>query len=127
MATNNNNKRSENKTSSGQQPSRLQRRAPASISINPVKEWNVAIPLLSPLTSPVDRSIEMKLRDQDLQQQHKKKNNNSNQGMEGEKPPVFKKWQHPAAPFGYEPNTQSDLVLSFESNINISSILIKMI
>ncbi|CAM8943403.1 hypothetical protein QQ045_008945 [Rhodiola kirilowii] len=97
MASNSN--KSESKS---RQPSRLQRRAPASIKINPVKEWNVAIPLLSPLISPVDRSIEMKLREQqeEKQQQKKKKNN---QGMETS---VFKKWQHPAAPFGYEPSTQ---------------------
>ncbi|CAH1412316.1 unnamed protein product [Lactuca virosa] len=31
------------------QPSRLQRRAPASIQVTPVGHWNVAIPLLSPL------------------------------------------------------------------------------
>ncbi|XP_010104059.2 LOW QUALITY PROTEIN: uncharacterized protein At4g14450, chloroplastic [Morus notabilis] len=82
------------------QPSRLQRRAPASLQISPVSDWNVAIPLLSPLASPsspppppnskpLDRTADNKSRDAD-----------------SDKPPVvvFKKWQaHPAAPFSYEP------------------------
>ncbi|KAB1219144.1 hypothetical protein CJ030_MR3G008385 [Morella rubra] len=81
------------------QPSRLQRRAPASLQISaPASNWNVAIPLLSPLasspTSPklvTDRMGEMKAREESRQQ-----------GAEHEKV-VFKKWQHPAAPFCYEP------------------------
>ncbi|GMN53470.1 hypothetical protein TIFTF001_022606 [Ficus carica] len=88
------------------QPSRLQRRAPASLQISPVSDWNVAIPLLSPLASPssppaaaappkpkpkpkpLDRTADAKSRDAD-----------------SDKPPVvvFKKWQHPAAPFCCEP------------------------
>ncbi|KAL0322494.1 UNVERIFIED_CONTAM: putative protein, chloroplastic [Sesamum calycinum] len=77
------------------QPSRLQRMAPASIQINPVTEWNVAIPLLSPLVqSPNNLTAELK------------------SGSSGDKEPVsaaekpvvvMKKWQHPAAPFCYEP------------------------
>ncbi|GFP85795.1 hypothetical protein PHJA_000723200 [Phtheirospermum japonicum] len=70
------------------QPSRLQRRvpAPASIQINPLSEWNVAIPLLSPLDlSPDNLTAEIK---------------------SSEKPVavvVMKTWQHPAAPFCYQP------------------------
>uniref|UniRef100_A0A7N0US15 Uncharacterized protein n=1 Tax=Kalanchoe fedtschenkoi TaxID=63787 RepID=A0A7N0US15_KALFE len=102
---------------SQRQPSRLQRRAPASININPVKEWNVAIPLLSPLTSPVDRSLEIKMREQEQKKQNKNTNSNStsnssSQGMEIDKP-VFKKWQHPAAPFGYDPTSQHRSCIRF--------------
>ncbi|KAK4786881.1 hypothetical protein SAY86_010714 [Trapa natans] len=67
-------------------PSRLQRQAPASLHISPSPpEWNVAIPLLTPLaTSPISPP----------------------RLLAAEKPqevqPVFKKWQHPAAPFSYE-------------------------
>lgn len=88
------------------QPSRLQRRRPASLQINPTSSshWNAAIPLLSPLISSptaIDRTVEMKSKDEQLpppqpQQQR-------NQSAEADKPPVFKKWQHPAAPFYYEP------------------------
>ncbi|KAL2242656.1 uncharacterized protein At4g14450, chloroplastic [Sesamum indicum] len=80
----------------GRRPlSRLQRMAPASIQINPVTEWKVAIPLLSPLVqSPNNLTAELK------------------SGSSGDKEPVsaaekpvvvMKKWQHPAAPFNYEP------------------------
>ncbi|KAH6768526.1 hypothetical protein C2S51_013862 [Perilla frutescens var. frutescens] len=79
-----------------QQLSRLQRRAPASIQINPVTEWNVAIPLLSPLVrSPDNLTAEIKSfssRDKE------------SVASAAEKPAVvIKKWQHPAAPFCYEP------------------------
>ncbi|KAL7177711.1 hypothetical protein ACSBR2_030973 [Camellia fascicularis] len=72
------------------QSSRLQRQAPASIQIRPA-DWKAAIPLLSPLiTSPTshDLTVEMK---------------SCNNQQEPAKPIVFKKWQHPAAPFSYEP------------------------
>ncbi|OWM68117.1 uncharacterized protein At4g14450, chloroplastic-like [Punica granatum] len=82
------------------QPSRLQRRAPASLQIAaPASHWNVAIPLLSPLasspTSPelIDRPAvaeEVRLREDPRADQERK-------------PVVFKTWQHPAAPFCYEP------------------------
>ncbi|XP_057475209.1 uncharacterized protein At4g14450, chloroplastic-like [Actinidia eriantha] len=77
--------------------SRLQRRRPASIQINPVTDWKAAIPLLSPLiTSPTS---------QDLTADIKSCNNqlHRNQASDPEKPIVFKKWHHPAAPFCYEP------------------------
>ncbi|OAY28065.1 uncharacterized protein At4g14450, chloroplastic [Manihot esculenta] len=85
--------------SSPAQPSRLQRRRPASLQINPPTSscWNTAIPLLSPLvTSPIaiDQMAEM---NQQQPLQHR------NQGTEPDKPTVFKKWQHPAAPFCCEP------------------------
>ncbi|KAG7996813.1 hypothetical protein I3843_01G180200 [Carya illinoinensis] len=82
------------------QPSRLQRRAPASLQIStPSSTWNVAIPLLSPLaaspTSPklvTDRTVDMRPREESRQL-----------CSEPEKLVSFKKWQHPAAPFCYEP------------------------
>ncbi|XWS13813.1 hypothetical protein CRYUN_Cryun36dG0070700 [Craigia yunnanensis] len=89
------------------QPSRLQRRAPASLQINPVSSWNVAIPLLSPLASPppsIDRRTTEKREDLPRQEQQRQ-----SQAKESEKL-VFKMWQHPAAPFCYEP---SPLVPSF--------------
>ena len=56
----------------------------------------MAIPLLSPLaSSPVDRTLEMKSRADSKQEQHQI-------AAELEAPVVFKKWQHPAAPFCYE-------------------------
>ncbi|XP_044497947.1 uncharacterized protein At4g14450, chloroplastic-like [Mangifera indica] len=83
---------SRNKTAT--QPSRLQRRRPASLQISPASSWNVAIPLLSPLASSptsIDVAAEIKSRTESRQEQRR----------DGEKP-VFKKWQHPAAPFCYE-------------------------
>ncbi|KAK7344005.1 hypothetical protein VNO77_13192 [Canavalia gladiata] len=74
------------------QPSRLQRRAPSSLQINRAVEWNVAIPLLSPLASSPP-PIELKPPQETPQR-------------EPEKVTVsFKKWQHPAAPFCYDPAT----------------------
>ncbi|CAI0383908.1 unnamed protein product [Linum tenue] len=78
------------------QPSRLQRRRPASLQISPASSsfWSAAIPLLSPLdTSPtaVDRKFESQIQNQQR-----------GGGGEAEKAAVFKKWQHPAAPFCYE-------------------------
>uniref|UniRef100_A0A5B7AXC0 Uncharacterized protein n=1 Tax=Davidia involucrata TaxID=16924 RepID=A0A5B7AXC0_DAVIN len=89
------------------QPSRLQRRAPASIQIIPVSDWKVAIPLLSPLVSPSspkshDQMAEMKSSKEESIKQHNH-HHSSNQVTEPEKTMVFKKWQHPAAPFCYEP------------------------
>ncbi|CAK9183891.1 unnamed protein product, partial [Ilex paraguariensis] len=77
---------------------RLQRRAPASIQINRPSDWNVAIPLLSPLvtspSAPQSKKLTAEIRRPD-----------DNQSTEAakEKAVVFKKWQHPAAPFCYEP------------------------
>ncbi|KAB2619846.1 hypothetical protein D8674_037412 [Pyrus ussuriensis x Pyrus communis] len=95
------------RSSSGnrRQPSRLQRRAPppSSLQINRVTDWNVAIPLLSPLVSP-DQPIEAKSRDDARQHQRQQKElpRHHQQGAEADKSAqvaVFKKWQHPAAPF----------------------------
>ncbi|KAH7522142.1 uncharacterized protein At4g14450, chloroplastic [Ziziphus jujuba] len=83
-------------------PSRLQRRAPASLQISPVSDWNIAIPLLSPLVSPtspkaIERTVEIKSREE---------HRHHHQSAEPEKPAAtavaFKKWQHPAAPFCYD-------------------------
>ncbi|KAI3459473.1 hypothetical protein Pfo_016136, partial [Paulownia fortunei] len=87
----------ENRNLSGRrQPSRLQRRAPASIQINPVTDWNVAIPLLSPLVqSPNNLTAEIKSCSN---------SDKESVAAAAEKPVVvMKKWQHPAAPFCYEP------------------------
>lgn len=77
------------------QPSRLQMRAPASIQINPVTEWNVAIPLLSPLVqSPNNLTAAIKSCS----------NSDKESVAAAEKPVVvMKKWKHPAAPFCHEP------------------------
>ncbi|XP_057771360.1 uncharacterized protein At4g14450, chloroplastic-like [Salvia miltiorrhiza] len=90
------------KSAARRQPNRLQRRAPASLQISPVTEWKAAIPLLSPLVqSPTSDDATIEVR------------SCTNSGSEtsaaaavaaAEKPGmVMKKWQHPAAPFGYEP------------------------
>ncbi|XP_021291331.1 uncharacterized protein At4g14450, chloroplastic-like [Herrania umbratica] len=89
------------------QPSRLQRRAPASLQISPVSSWNVAIPLLSPLASSppsIDRKTVEKREEPPRQEQQRQ-----SQTTEPEKI-VFKMWQHPAAPFCNEP---APLVPSF--------------
>ncbi|KAK2972984.1 hypothetical protein RJ640_022041 [Escallonia rubra] len=81
------------------QPSRLQRRAPASIKISPSRDWNVAIPLLSPLVSPTSPSRTADNRsgkDESKREHH-------HQVAEPGKPVAYKKWQHPAAPFCNEP------------------------
>lgn len=83
------------------QPSRLQRRAPASIQVAPVGNWNVAIPLLSPLIlSPeVKRTCVENMKEEC----RRGVNSESKIASEAEKTPiVYKKWQHPAAPFYYE-------------------------
>ncbi|KAL1200053.1 hypothetical protein V5N11_030279 [Cardamine amara subsp. amara] len=83
-----------------QQRSRLQRRAP-SLMIKPesVSTWNMAIPLLSPL-APTPRSS----FDQSYVPQPKNKTEKPVEEVI-KKTPVFKKWQHPASPFCYEPVT----------------------
>ncbi|KAM3708186.1 hypothetical protein ACJW31_02G078300 [Castanea mollissima] len=88
--------RNKSGTSSRSQPSRLQRRAPASLQIAaPASStWNVAIPLLSPLaTSPTSPKLGAD-EPRQLQQQ--------SSVAETDKVGC-KKWQHPAAPFGYGP------------------------
>ncbi|KAL3626398.1 hypothetical protein CASFOL_029947 [Castilleja foliolosa] len=78
--------------------SRLQRRAPASLQISPVTEWNVAIPLLSPLvqspTSDFNPTVEIK---------SSCSGGKKESAAAAEKPVVvMKNWQHPAAPFCYD-------------------------
>ncbi|KAI3804280.1 hypothetical protein L1987_25701 [Smallanthus sonchifolius] len=84
------------------QPSRLQRRAPASIQVTPVSNWNVAIPLLSPLATSPDAKrncIEISKEECRIAVSSDVKS-----VSESEKAPIVcKKWQHPAAPFFYEP------------------------
>ncbi|XP_021722031.1 uncharacterized protein At4g14450, chloroplastic-like [Chenopodium quinoa] len=77
------------------QSSRLQRRAPASIQVLRPTDWNVAIPLLSPLASSppsINRTVEI---DSSASQ-------TTSSRAEQTKPIVFKKWQHPAVPFCYD-------------------------
>ncbi|KAI3523988.1 hypothetical protein L1887_02560 [Cichorium endivia] len=80
-------------TTSNRKPSRLQRRAPASIQINPVSNWNVAIPLLSPVenTNRMSSTKEESRRPSHTVPEPEKKQM------------VYKRWQHPADPFYYEP------------------------
>ncbi|KAJ6689268.1 hypothetical protein OIU85_005650 [Salix viminalis] len=88
--------RNTNSTAARSRPSRIQLRRPASLQISPPSSssWNVAIPLLSPLiTSPT--AMDTKSREDPPP-------SSRIQVTEGEKPVVFKKWQHPAAPFCYE-------------------------
>ncbi|KAL3828708.1 hypothetical protein ACJIZ3_017510 [Penstemon smallii] len=88
-------------SSARRQSNRLQRRAPASIQIGPVSEWNVAIPLLSPLIqSPTESNLTAEIKaccpksNKELMMA----------SASADKPVVvMKKWQHPAAPFCYEP------------------------
>ncbi|MCL7022757.1 hypothetical protein MKW94_003509 [Papaver nudicaule] len=86
-----------------QSTSRLQRRAPASIQVNPASSfaqgWKVAIPLLSPLamspTSPQfngDRTADISSASA------------SSSSVSAEKANLIKSnWQHPSAPFHYDP------------------------
>ncbi|XP_052208114.1 uncharacterized protein At4g14450, chloroplastic-like [Diospyros lotus] len=73
------------------QASRLRNLSPPSMQISRVSDWKIAIPLLSPLaTSPSsDHLTEEEVRYR------------NNQVTKEEI--VFKKWVHPAAPFGYDP------------------------
>ncbi|XP_009761626.1 uncharacterized protein At4g14450, chloroplastic-like [Nicotiana tabacum] len=109
-------KQSSNFSGDRRQPSRLQQRAPASIQINRSTNWNVAIPLLSPLisspTSPDCNNLTVAI------------NSVCNKMVEvKEKPPaaaaavvlVFKKWQHPATPFCYEATPLVPFVLCTET------------
>ncbi|CAN0887289.1 Uncharacterized protein At4g14450, chloroplastic [Linum grandiflorum] len=84
-------------SSSAQQQSRLQRRRPASLQITTPAPWNAPIPLLSPLeTSPTAIELSRSREDPNQKNQHRGQ-------ADGNKAVVFKKWQHPAAPFCYEP------------------------
>lgn len=78
-----------------------QRRAPASIQISPVTDWKAAIPLLSPLiTSPTSDDLAMEIKSCSNSNSN---NKHGHHNEAAEKPTAFKKWQHPAAPFCYEP------------------------
>ncbi|KAI6693436.1 hypothetical protein NL676_021146 [Syzygium grande] len=94
----------------GRQPSRLQRRAPASLQIaSPAsRQWNVAIPLLSPLasspTSPRLAADRSPPSPSSSAPPPPAAGAGGAKQRGGEEPAVaFKKWQHPAAPFCYEP------------------------
>ncbi|KAL3812491.1 hypothetical protein ACJIZ3_013759 [Penstemon smallii] len=83
------------------QPSRLKRKAPTSIQINTAAEWKVAIPLLSPLVqSPTDRNLTAEIRSFCA---NGKNELAAAEEAETKTVVVMKKWQHPAAPFCYEP------------------------
>ncbi|XP_068640954.1 uncharacterized protein At4g14450, chloroplastic-like [Aristolochia californica] len=88
---------------------RIHRRAPASIQVRPASsfasEWKVAIPLLSPLatTSPQSSFEDMKVEasPEDLC--------NDRRSSDGEKI-ISLSWQHPAAPFYYEPPARVQMI-----------------
>ncbi|KAF8111607.1 hypothetical protein N665_0074s0131 [Sinapis alba] len=86
------------KSTRNRKSSRLQRRAPPPLKINPsVANWKVVIiPLLSPTESPPQKPPTAMKREE------------QRRGKDVEKPPVFKKWQHPAAPFYYQPGPSSN-------------------
>ncbi|XP_076943584.1 uncharacterized protein At4g14450, chloroplastic-like [Bidens hawaiensis] len=91
---------------SKRQPSRLQRRAPASIQVAPASQWNAAIPLLSPLVTSPD--VKMSCVNNNNQEECRRAVNSDNNNNKvvvpaPEKAPIVYKWQHPAAPFYYEP------------------------
>ncbi|XP_054820684.1 uncharacterized protein LOC129319611 [Prosopis cineraria] len=85
---------------SRRQPSRLQRRAPSSLLINRSCEWNVAIPLLSPTMEeapPTETAREGAPPQEQQPQQQRRLPSAEPENV------VFNKWQHPAAPFCYDP------------------------
>lgn len=84
-----------------QQPSRLQRRAPASLQINR-SDWKVAIPLLSPLVSPSSPKDIQNWKPDSREASSTSSHHHHHKESEPEKPQVSKKWQHPAAPFHYD-------------------------
>ncbi|KGN61617.1 uncharacterized protein At4g14450, chloroplastic [Cucumis sativus] len=100
-------------TSPAATPSRLQRRAPASLQINR-SDWKVAIPLLSPLVSPSsspkdihswstpDSRQPSSTTSSSSHHHHLLHHHHHHKESDPEKAPVFKKWQHPAAPFHYD-------------------------
>ncbi|KAL1192722.1 hypothetical protein V5N11_004838 [Cardamine amara subsp. amara] len=81
------------------QPSRLRKRPPALKIVPapapaPANSLETAIPLLSPLALSPKSPVEQKPPVE-----------NQTKAVAVEKTPVFKKWQHPAAPFYYESST----------------------
>ncbi|XP_018508327.1 uncharacterized protein At4g14450, chloroplastic [Brassica rapa] len=86
------------------QPSRLQKRPPAlKIVPAPANNWKTAIPLLSPLALSPDSPV--------YQPSVENPTKAAAVVPAVEKTPVFKTWQHPAAPFCYE--TSSTFVPPF--------------
>lgn len=78
-------------------PSRLQRQAPASLQIGQAApQWNVAIPLLTPLATSPTSPPRLSAGERPAVEQSR------DEPPESKKLPAFKKWQHPAAPFCYE-------------------------
>ncbi|KAG9441475.1 hypothetical protein H6P81_017329 [Aristolochia fimbriata] len=94
---------------------RLQRRAPASIQVRPASsfasEWKVAIPLLSPLaTSPPSLFADPKAAAAAEEEAAARGcDRRSSSSSEGEKV-VSRSWQHPAAPFCYEPPARVQMI-----------------
>ncbi|XP_010440461.1 PREDICTED: uncharacterized protein At4g14450, chloroplastic-like [Camelina sativa] len=88
-------------TGNDQQRSQLQRRGP-SLMIKPssVSNWNVVIPLLSPVPPSPTSSFEFQSHVPPPQNKTEKPGEE-----EVKKTPVFKKWKHPASPVSYEPTT----------------------
>lgn len=88
-----------------QQPSRLQRRAPPTLQINRSTDWNVAIPLLSPLASSPPSNLTAEIESgRDLYlQAASRTSGGSDQSKQSAATAAasFKKWQNPAAPFYY--------------------------
>ncbi|XP_068646348.1 uncharacterized protein At4g14450, chloroplastic-like [Aristolochia californica] len=87
---------------------RLQRRAPASIQVRPASsfasEWKVAIPLLSPLaTSPPSLFVDPKV---ETSSEELRKDRRSSDGENI----ISRSWQHPAAPFYYEPPARVQMI-----------------
>ncbi|KAJ0967278.1 hypothetical protein J5N97_024195 [Dioscorea zingiberensis] len=85
------------------QRSRLQMQAPSSIEVAPAgisfSDWNIAIPLLSPLDlqNPLQSSLSSSSSfDQELRRREEK--DSEPNGTSG-----WRAWKHPAAPFHYEP------------------------
>ncbi|KAF5177167.1 hypothetical protein FRX31_033245 [Thalictrum thalictroides] len=85
--------------------SRLQKRAPASIQVNPASsfssDWKVAIPLLSPLV--LSPSSPPSNKDQTILDHIPSSTIIQGSSRQDVEKPTFKLWQHPAAPFHYEP------------------------
>ncbi|KAF8107363.1 hypothetical protein N665_0122s0009 [Sinapis alba] len=75
-------------------PSHLLKRPPAlNVVPAPANNWTTAIPLLSPLALSPESPV-----NQPPVENHKK-------AVTATVAPVFKTWQHPAAPFCYEPSS----------------------
>ncbi|VFQ63357.1 unnamed protein product [Cuscuta campestris] len=86
------------------QPGRLQRKAPASIQINRATDWNVAIPLLSPLiTSPVSSDLTAAVELCSNSSREKEAEREAEKPSATATAAAVKEWNHPAAPFCFDP------------------------